>query len=117
EIPGVRRKSKIQNPKSKIPFDGVCPTVGTVLEGLDLDPSTGDVLVSVAPVQDGRQLIWEGFPGREGQATVYLFYYDRTGAAEARQQGLLDLFERYFALLPTYRSRTVASGQWPVVSG
>src|SRR5207249_9565934 len=38
-----------------------------------------------------------------GQAAVYLFYSDRTGAAEVRGQGLLDLFERYFTLLPTYR--------------
>src|SRR5439155_21838739 len=109
DMPGANPKSKIQNPKSNVPFDGVCPTVGTVLEGLDLDPSTGDVLVSVAPVQGGRQLIWEGFPGREGQATVYLFYYDRTGPAQARDQGLLDLFERYFTLLPTYRSRPLTT--------
>jgi lycopene cyclase CruA len=87
-----------------LPFDGVCPTVGTALEGLDLDPSTGDVLVSVAPAQGARQLIWEGFPGWAGQATVYLFYYDRTGADQAREQSLLDLFERYFTLLPSYRS-------------
>jgi lycopene cyclase CruA len=86
-----------------LPFDGVCPTVGTVLEGLDHDPDLGDVLVSVAPAEMGRQLIWEGFPGATGETTVYLFYYDRTGREEAAQQSLLDLFERYFALLPTYR--------------
>lgn len=88
---------------SGLPFDGVCPTAGTVMRGLDFDPSTGDVLVSVAPVQDGRQLIWEGFPGREGETTVYLFYYDQTGEQRAQGQGLLALFERYFTLLPTYR--------------
>jgi lycopene cyclase CruA len=86
-----------------LPFDGVCPTAGTVLEGLDLDPSTGDVLVSVAPAQGGRQLIWEGFPGQEGETTVYLFYYDRTGKNEAQEQSLLALFEQYFELLPTYK--------------
>ncbi len=86
-----------------LPFDGVCPTAGTVMEGLEFNTSTGDVLVSVAPVQGGRQLIWEGFPGRGGETTIYLFYYDRAGKAEAEKQGLLDLFEQYFALLPTYR--------------
>ncbi len=87
-----------------LPFDGVCPTAGTVMEGLEGDSSVGDVLVSVAPAQGGRQLIWEGFPGKSGETTVYLFYYDRTGATEAPKQGLLDLFERYFTLLSTYRN-------------
>lgn len=86
-----------------LPFDGVCPTAGTVMEGLEDDSETGDVLVSVADVQNGRQLIWEGFPGRSNETTVYLFYYDQTGRAQSRSQGLLDLFEQYFALLPTYR--------------
>jgi lycopene cyclase CruA len=88
---------------SGLPFDGVCPTAGTVVEGLEADSATGEVLMSVAGVQGGRQLIWEGFPGRNGQTTVYLFYYDRTGRNEARKQGLLDLFEQYFALLPSYK--------------
>ncbi len=86
-----------------LPFDGVCPTAGTVIEGLEFDASTGEVLVSVAPIQRGKQLIWEGFPGRGGETTVYLFYYDGVGKAQAKKQSLLDLFEQYFALLPTYR--------------
>lgn len=86
-----------------LPFDGVCPTAGTVVEGLEADPSTGDVLVSVAGAQDGRQLIWEGFPGRGDETTVYLFYYDRTGPDRAKEQGLLDLFEQYFERLPDYK--------------
>jgi lycopene cyclase CruA len=86
-----------------LPFDGVCPTAGTVMEGLTTDPSTGDVLVSVGPASDGRQLIWEGFPGRGGETTVYLFYYDQAGPKEAEDQSLLWLFEQYFAQLPTYR--------------
>jgi lycopene cyclase CruA len=86
-----------------LPFDGVCPTVGTVVRGLDADPNTGDVLVSVAGVRGGRQQIWEGFPGTNGETTVYLFYYDQTGAKQAPRQSLLDLFEQYFTLLPSYR--------------
>lgn len=86
-----------------LPFDGVCPTAGTILQGLEGDKEAGDVLVSVASMQDERQLIWEGFPGRAGETTVYLFYYDRTGVKLARNQSLLALFEQYFTLLPTYR--------------
>ena len=86
-----------------LPFDGVCPTVGTVMEGIDLDRETGDVLVSVAPMQGDRQYIWEAFPGKGGETTVYLFYYDRTGRREAQKQSLSDLFEQYFTLLPSYK--------------
>jgi lycopene cyclase CruA len=86
-----------------VPFDGVCPTAGTVVEGLDFDNDTGDVLVSVAPAKGGRQLIWEGFPGSGGETTVYLFYYDRTGARQAKGQSLLALFEEYFTRLPQYK--------------
>jgi lycopene cyclase CruA len=85
------------------PFDGVCPTAGTVMKGLDACPAVGDVLVSVGSASEGRQLIWEGFPGREGETTVYLFYYDQAGPNEAESQGLLWLFEQYFGKLPTYR--------------
>ncbi len=86
-----------------LPFDGVCPTAGTIIEGLDHDSTTGDVLVSISRAGEGRQLIWEGFPGTPGETTVYLFYYDRTGREQAPNQRLLDLFESYFKLLPTYR--------------
>ncbi len=68
------------------PFAGVCPTVGSVISGLEhgtrpdqFDPTVGDILVSVADAQNGQQLIWEGFAGRDDQLTVYLFYYDRVG--------------------------------------
>jgi lycopene cyclase CruA len=96
-----------------LPFDGVCPTAGTVLEDLPGDPATGDVLVSVAPMQGKRQLIWEAFPGKQGETTVYLFYYDRTGVKSARNQSLLALFERYFTLLPTYQRQPSAGPPQP----
>jgi lycopene cyclase CruA len=140
------------------PFAGVCPTVGTVVEGLEqgpaLDqhhPDVGDILVSIADTQRGRQLIWEGFAGRGDELTVYVFYYDllqkrdprtkrenqdaqrapgtknqepnekaktpkgypepstREGKTKEPVQraepthSLLDLFEDYFRLLPTYK--------------
>ena len=91
------------------PFAGVCPTVGTTVTGLECgsqpdqhDPDTGDILISVADAQRGRQMIWEGFAGHADELTVYLFYYDLVGQATA-QHSLLDLFEDYFALLATYK--------------
>jgi lycopene cyclase CruA len=93
------------------PFAGVCPTVGTVAEGFaqgpaldEYDPTLGDILVSVADAQDGEQLMWEGFPGRGDELTVYLFYYSAVRKNQpADRYSLLDLFERYFDLLPTYK--------------
>jgi lycopene cyclase CruA len=65
------------------PFSAVCPTVGTVAAGFvagkatdELDPDSGDILVSIADAEKGRQLIWEGFPGQNDEMTVYVFYYD-----------------------------------------
>jgi lycopene cyclase CruA len=107
------------------PFAGVCPTVGTVVDGLEhgpaLDqhhPDTGDILVSISDTQRDRQLIWEGFAGRGDELTVYVFYYDVLKNKRAKNNGtgeheapggrtdrhsLLDLFEDYFRLLPTYK--------------
>ncbi|MHB8646210.1 MAG: hypothetical protein ACYDAR_10530 [Thermomicrobiales bacterium] len=89
-------------------LQGVCPTAGTTARGFrrgsgvrDVDPTTGEVLITIADVQEGRQLIWEGFPASDDAYTVYLFYYDRVDPAHP--QSLLDLFERYFTLLPTYK--------------
>lgn len=111
------------------PFAGVCPTVGTVASGFEpgtarnqLDSTVGDILISVADTQDGKQMIWEGFPGRGDELTVYVFYYAALRAAGRRTAdtrpmmdsrppvddeqpaySLLALFEQYFALLPSYK--------------
>ncbi|MBX0326782.1 hypothetical protein K2Z83_03685 [Oscillochloris sp. ZM17-4] len=92
------------------PFAGVCPTVGTVAHGFaqgdgpqEYDPTLGDILVSVADSQSGEQLMWEGFPGRGDELTVYLFYYSAIRRDSARSYSMLDLFEQYFTLLPTYK--------------
>jgi len=94
------------------PFAGVCPTVGTVVAGLQQgpardqhNPQVGDILLTVADAQRGQQYMWEGFPGRGDELTVYLFYYDTLGQARrgAAPVGLMQLFEDYFALLPTYK--------------
>jgi lycopene cyclase CruA len=107
------------------PFAGVCPTVGTVAAGFaagsapnEHNPRIGDILVSVAHAQRGQQYMWEVFPGRGDELTVYLFYYDTLTKDERRKTeadipsssvlrpssvNLMQLFEDYFALLPTYK--------------
>ncbi len=88
------------------PFSLVCPTVGTVARGykqgntLDaIDPEIGEVLVTSEDAHNGHQLIWEAFPGVADQVAIYLFYY-----AEAGQRvDLLELFNDFFALLPSYK--------------
>jgi lycopene cyclase CruA len=88
------------------PFSLVCPTVGTVARRYKqgsaadaIDPSSGEILVSTADSRDGRQLIWEAFPGRGDQVAIYLFYYAETGS----QIDLLALFDDFFDLLPGYK--------------
>ncbi|HSH77452.1 MAG TPA: hypothetical protein VLA19_02850 [Herpetosiphonaceae bacterium] len=92
------------------PFAGICPTVGSVVTGLEPgsgagqhNPAVGDILISVADVQRGRQLIWEGFAGADDDLTIYLFFYDRVGPKRSVPHSLLELFEDYFTLLPTYK--------------
>ena len=96
------------------PFAGVCPTVGTVASGFiegqapdEHNRHLGDILLTVADAQRTQQYMWEGFPGRDDELTIYLFYYDTllpgipVGARPTPT--LLELFEDYFALLPTYK--------------
>lgn len=86
--------------------DLVCPTVGGVLRGLapgdapdEMNPRVGDILATVDPVVDGRQHVWEAFPGRAGETTVYLFYYARA----QERVSLAELFADFFATLPRYK--------------
>lgn len=81
--------------------DLVCPTVGGVLAGLDQDPTVGDILATTEGVEGGRQHLWEAFPGRPGETTVYLFYYAAAGDVGAG--GLTELYARFFDVLPRYR--------------
>lgn len=80
--------------------DLVCPTVGGVMKGLDVDPMQGDILVTTEHADRGRQHVWEGFPGRPGEVTVYLFYYARKEAAGS----LSGLYARFFETLGQYAS-------------
>jgi lycopene cyclase CruA len=92
--------------------DLVCPTVGGVLSGLvtgeapdEVNPRVGEILATVDSIEDGRQHVWEAFPGRPGEVTVYLFYYARASpsAADREQVSLAKLYARFFATLPGYK--------------
>lgn len=93
--------------------DLVCPTVGGVLTGLaegggpdEVDPAVGEILVTTEGVEAGRQHIWEAFPGRAGETTVYLFYYDRR--ERVGDGSLVGLYGRFFATLPRYKRGAAA---------
>jgi lycopene cyclase CruA len=87
--------------------DLICPTVGGVITGLaqgqgqdEVDPQCGEILVTTEHLEDGRQHIWEGFPGTPGATTVYLFYY---APMRRERHSLLSLYDRFFKTLPQYK--------------
>lgn len=89
------------------PFSLVCPTVGTVARGYKwgsepgaIDPEVGEVLVTTEEARAGRQLIWEAFPGAGDQVAIYLFHYAQAGTSV----DLLELFDRFFEQLPSYKN-------------
>lgn len=100
-------------------FDLCCPTVGGVMDGLqigsartEMDPQVGEILVTTEGIESGRQHIWEGFPtcsatetaADSRKMTVYLFYYLRTELLPSHgPRPLLSLYERYFATLHRYK--------------
>ncbi|MGK3967009.1 lycopene cyclase [Sorangium sp. So ce118] len=88
--------------------DLVCPTVGGVLTGLaegdgerQIRHDVGEILATTEDVEEGRQHLWEAFPGRRGETTVYLFYYARSG--DVGPGALLSLYARFFRLLSRYK--------------
>lgn len=89
--------------------DLICPTVGGVLRGLtpgtsrrQLDVELGEILATTEDVEEGRQHIWEAFPGRTGEVAVYLFYYSPKGALPT--QPLARLYRRFEATLPRFKA-------------
>lgn len=88
--------------------DLICPTVGGVLSGLEvgagedqIQREIGEILATTEGVDHGVQHIWEAFPGRPGEVTVYLFYYAR--AEDVGPGALLELYARFFERLPRYK--------------
>lgn len=86
-------------------FDSVCPTVGAVIESGFADEvwdkNYGDVLNSHGDISRGRQLIWELFPGGNGELTFYLFHYHQVHPDNPGS--LLEMYEDFFTILPEYR--------------
>jgi len=86
-------------------FDSVCPTVGAVIESgfapQVWDRDYGDVLNSHGDISRGRQLIWELFPGGNGELTFYLFHYHQVN--QENPGSLLEMYEDFFSILPEYR--------------
>lgn len=86
-------------------FDSVCPTVGGVITsgiGPEVwDSRYGDVLNSHGDISRGRQLIWELFPGANGELTFYLFHYHQVHPENPGS--LLEMYEDFFTILPEYR--------------
>ncbi|MEO1134870.1 MAG: flavin-dependent dehydrogenase, partial [Cyanobacteria bacterium J06639_1] len=74
------------------------------------DSRYGDVLFSHGDISRGRQLIWELFPGRGEDLTIYLFHYheihpDNPGS-------LLEMYEDFFTILPEYRRCDMDELEW-----
>jgi lycopene cyclase CruA len=95
-------------------FDSVCPTVGAVIEsGFEpqvWDRQYGDVLNSHGDISRGRQLIWELFPGADGDLTFYLFHYHQVNPENPGS--LLEMYEDFFTILPEYRRCDMAKIKW-----
>ncbi|CCH68271.1 Lycopene cyclase, CruA type [Richelia intracellularis HH01] len=95
-------------------FDSVCPTVGAVIDG-GFEPGVwdsqyGDVLNSHGDISRGRQLIWELFPGKNEELTVYLFHYHQVNYHNPGS--LLEMYEDFFTILPEYRRCNLEKLVW-----
>lgn len=116
--PALRVRAMVDGRGAGSPYargDLVCPTAGGVLTGLtpgdgpqEINARVGEILVTTEGVEDGRQHLWEAFPGREGEVAVYLFYYAERGTLGPRP--LEQLYERFVANMSRYKS-----GPWRLV--
>jgi lycopene cyclase CruA len=95
-------------------FDSVCPTVGACVSG-GIEPAVwdttyGDVLFSHGDISRGRQLIWELFPGKDGELIIYLFHYHQVHPDNPGS--LLTMYEDFFHILPEYRRCNLDKLTW-----
>ena len=95
-------------------FDSVCPTIGGVIKGGFKsgvwDSNYGEPLFTNGDISRGRQPIWEMFPGKGDDLTIYLFHYHQI---EPDNPGsLLELYEDFFTCLPEYRRCNVDDLEW-----
>jgi lycopene cyclase CruP len=87
--------------------DAVCLVVGTCAQGIPRG-TTGDLMVSLAPIEEDYQCFWEAFPARDGR-TTYLFTY---ADFAPEQPSLEQLFEQYLKAMPAYQGVDIA--EWEV---
>ncbi|HEY9825372.1 MAG TPA: FAD-binding oxidoreductase [Stenomitos sp.] len=83
--------------------DAVCLVVGTCAKGIPAG-TTGDLMVSLTPIEQGRQCFWEAFPAQDGR-TTYLFTY---ADLSPTQPSLEALFQQYLQELPAYQNVDLA---------
>lgn len=79
--------------------DAVCLVVGTCAQGIP-QGTTGDLMVSLAPIGPSGQCFWEAFPARDGR-TTYQFIYANL---HPKRPGLEELFELYFRSIGVYQN-------------
>ncbi|MEM6448254.1 MAG: flavin-dependent dehydrogenase, partial [Cyanobacteria bacterium P01_D01_bin.123] len=95
-------------------FDSVCPTVGACVSSgfapAVWDSTYGDVLFSHGDISRGRQLIWELFPAKEEELTIYLFHYHKVHPDNPGS--LLAMYEDFFHILPEYRRCNLDKLTW-----
>jgi lycopene cyclase CruP len=84
--------------------DAVCLVVGTCAKGIPAG-TAGDLMVSLAPIEQGHQSFWEAFPARDGR-TTYLFTYADFAPG---QPSLEQLFEQYLHAMPAYQGVDIAA--------
>jgi lycopene cyclase CruP len=87
--------------------DGICMVTGTCATGYE-NNATGDLLVSLTPIQNQCQYFWEAFPAREGRTTYLFTYLD----AHPDRFNLAFLCEEYLRLLPQYQQVDLAQLQF-----
>ncbi|MGD1858344.1 MAG: NAD(P)/FAD-dependent oxidoreductase [Leptolyngbyaceae cyanobacterium] len=95
-------------------FDSVCPTAGACISSgfapAVWDSTYGDVLFSHGDISRGRQLIWELFPAKEDELTIYLFHYHKVHPDNPGS--LLTMYEDFFHILPEYRRCNLDKLTW-----
>ncbi|RAM53245.1 MAG: FAD-binding oxidoreductase [Hapalosiphonaceae cyanobacterium JJU2] len=79
--------------------DAVCLVVGSCAQGFP-ENHTGDLILSLTPIQKQCQYFWEAFPARDGRTTYMFTYMD----ADPQHIGLEALFEDYLRLMPKYQN-------------
>jgi lycopene cyclase CruP len=78
--------------------DALCLVVGSCAQGFP-ENNSGDLLLSLTPLQNQCQYFWEAFPAKDGRTTYLFTYMD----AHPQRLSLEALFEEYLRLLPEYQ--------------